>query len=134
MSPWELTWLLWRDSATLHEEERESLATITARLPAIAELQTLIHAFLDMLWGKEIAAVREWLDLARACGVRDLNVFAESLARDQAALEAAVRLPWSQGPVEGIINKTKLVKRQMYGRAPFLTLRSRILLAFDHQQ
>lgn len=86
-----------------------------------------------MLWGKEITAVREWLDLARACGVRDLNVFAESLARDQAALEAAVRLPWSQGPVEGIINKIKLVKRQMYGRASFPTLRSRILLAFNHQ-
>ncbi len=87
-----------------------------------------------MLWGKRIAAVREWLDLALASEVHDLNVFAQSLARDQAALEAAVMSPWSQGPVEGIINKIKLVKRQMYGRASFSTLRSRILLAFDHQQ
>ncbi len=130
----DLAWLIWRDPMTLHEEENESLATVAARLSAIAEVQTLIHAFLDMLWGKRIAAVREWLDLALGCEVHDLNVFAQSLARDQAALEAAVMLPWSQGPVEGIINKIKLVKRQMYGRASFSTLRSRILLAFDHQQ
>jgi transposase len=133
VSPQELTWLLWRDPTTLHEEEREGLATLTAALPAIAELQVLIHAFKALLWSKETIAVQEWLDLARTCNVRDLSVFAESLALDQAALEAAVVLPWSQGPVEGMINKIKLIKRQMYGRASFPTLRRRILLAFDHQ-
>ncbi len=131
-SPLEFTWLMWRDPATLHDEEKESLAAVTARLPAIAEVQALIQAFLDMFC-QRIVAVREWLDLALATKAHDLQVFAESLGRDQRALEAAVMLPWSQVPVEGIVNKIKLIKRQMYGLASFPILRNRILLAFDHQ-
>lgn len=73
LSPRDLAWLIWRDPMTLHEEEKESQATVAARLPAIAEVQTLIHAFLDMLWGKRFAAVREWLDLALASEVHDLK-------------------------------------------------------------
>ncbi|TSA81434.1 transposase [Deinococcus detaillensis] len=47
--------------------------------------------------------------------------------------ETAATLPWSQGPVEGVVNKIKLIKRQVYGRAGFCTLRSMVLFAFEHQ-
>ncbi|WP_169389553.1 transposase [Deinococcus aquatilis] len=46
------------------------------------------------------------------------------------ALAAAITLSWSNGPVEGIVNEIKRIKRQMYGRASFETLRARILTAF----
>jgi len=42
--------------------------------------------------------------------------------------EAAIRLPWSNGQAEGQINRLKLVKRQMYGRANFDLLKLRFLL------
>ena len=42
-------------------------------------------------------------------------------------LEAALRLPWSTGPVEGLITKLKLVKRTMYGRAGLPLLRARLV-------
>jgi transposase len=45
------------------------------------------------------------------------------------ALKAALLLPWSNGPVEGIVNKIKLIKRQAYGRASFQLLRQRVLMA-----
>jgi transposase len=38
-------------------------------------------------------------------------------------------MPWSSGQAEGQINKLKLIKRQMYGRASFNLLRRRVLLA-----
>jgi transposase len=38
-------------------------------------------------------------------------------------------MPWSSGQAEGQINKLKLIKRQMYGRASFNLLRHRVLLA-----
>jgi transposase len=38
-------------------------------------------------------------------------------------------LPWSNGPLEGFVNKIKTIKRQMYGRASFPMLRQRVLLA-----
>jgi transposase len=43
--------------------------------------------------------------------------FASRVAKDEAAVRAAISLPWSNGQTEGQITKLKLVKRQMYGRA-----------------
>jgi len=51
------------------------------------------------------------------------------LPQDEAAVGAALTMPWSSGQAEGQINKLKLIKRQMYGRASFNLLRRRVLLA-----
>ena len=48
--------------------------------------------------------------------------------REEALFEAALRLPYSTGPVEGNINRLKLIKRSGYGRASFDLLRLRVLV------
>ena len=57
--------------------------------------------------------------------------FAAKLRQDLAAVEAAVTSPWSQGQVEGQVNRLKFVKRSMYGRAKFDLLRQRVLYRPD---
>lgn len=57
----------------------------------------------------------------------DLVGFARRLRQDYSAAVAAVRYNWSQGPIEGHINRLKMLKRHMYGRASFPLLRRRIL-------
>ena len=42
-------------------------------------------------------------------------------------MKAAISLPWSNGQVEGHVNRLKMLKRQMYGRAGFELLKSRVL-------
>ncbi len=64
---------------------------------------------------------------AIASGLPELKRFCEGLERDKAAVLAAIQLPWSNGQVEGQVHRLKLIKRQMYGRAGFLLLRSRVL-------
>ena len=54
--------------------------------------------------------------------------FATGLTADLAAVTAGLSLPFSSGPVEGNVNRIKMIKRQMYGRAGFDLLRKRILL------
>jgi transposase len=44
-------------------------------------------------------------------------------------MRAALSEPWSSGQVEGQVNRLKLLKRQMYGRAKFDLLRQRVLNA-----
>lgn len=44
-------------------------------------------------------------------------------------VRAAVTLDWSNGPVEGQINRLKMLKRTMYGRAGLDLLGRRFLLA-----
>ncbi|GLU48656.1 hypothetical protein Nans01_30070 [Nocardiopsis ansamitocini] len=65
----------------------------------------------------------------RGSGLRALRVFTEGLIRGQDAVRAGLSLPWSSGPVEGNVNRIKMLKRQMYGRAGFVLLRKRVLLA-----
>jgi len=52
---------------------------------------------------------------------------AAGLQSDAAAVRAALEQPWSNGPVEGQVNRLKFLKRQMYGRAGFDLLRARVL-------
>nr|WP_263499467.1 transposase [Sphingobium sp. 3R8] len=56
-----------------------------------------------------------------------LASLARGLKRDIGAVQAALTLPWSTGPVEGKINKLKLIKRSMYGRAGLELLRARVM-------
>ena len=51
-----------------------------------------------------------------------------------AAVKAGVTLPWSSGPVEGHINRLKMVKRHMFGRARLDLLSRRFVGAPDEGQ
>jgi transposase len=53
--------------------------------------------------------------------------FASSVSNDRASVHAAIVQPWSKGQTEGQINKLKLVKRQMYGRAKIDLLQARLI-------
>ena len=52
---------------------------------------------------------------------------AQGLCQDKATVKNAVKLFWSNGPVEGQVNRLKMLKRSMYGRAGFPLLRVRVL-------
>jgi len=70
-----------------------------------------------------------WIEGARDSGIGELQRFAAGLVADHAAVQAGLTLTWSNGQVEGQVNRLKLLKRQMYGRANFDLLRQRILHA-----
>jgi transposase len=71
-------------------------------------------------------ALDAWVVSARGTA---LDAFARGIERDRNAVAAALSEPWSTGPVEGQINRLKLLKRSMYGRANDSLLRSRVLAA-----
>ena len=64
---------------------------------------------------------------AAATKIHALQQFVRTLRRDLGAVEGAVRERWSNGPVEGQINRLKMLRRQMYGRAGVGLLRARLL-------
>ncbi len=66
---------------------------------------------------------------ARDSTIRQLQSFAKRLGDDYAAVRAAVTLAWSNGQTEGQVNRLKIIKRQMYGRANLDLLGRRFLLA-----
>ncbi len=82
-----------------------------------------------MMWEREAAGLDTWLDRAEASGQADVRGFAGSIRRDYAAVKAALTLPFSNGPVEGQVNRLKILQRQIYGRAKSELLRKRVLYA-----
>jgi transposase len=65
--------------------------------------------------------------LVRRCQFGGVVRFASGLKKDLSAVSAAVETSWSTGQVESQINRLKMIKRQMYGRAGFELLRARVL-------
>src|SRR6266700_3876358 len=68
-----------------------------------------------------------WLSSVEASHLPELESFAKGIQQDKAAVQAGLTLPWSTGPVEGHVNRLKLIKRSMYGRAKLPLLRARVL-------
>lgn len=73
-------------------------------------------------------ALSRWIVQVRAVDLPHLHAFTRGLERDLDAVIAALTLPYSNGPTEGVNTKTKRIARQMHGRAGFTLLRHRILL------
>jgi transposase len=95
--------------------------------PAMAQAYTLSQAFLALVRERRGEALEAWITETTASGIEALTRFAQGLREDLAAVTAGLTLPWSNGPVEGHVNRLKLLKRQGYGRAGFALLRHRVL-------
>ena len=89
----------------------------------------LAQQFVRMIQAREAEGFNPWLEAIEMSDVADLRSFASELRRERKAVEAALTLPYSNGQTEGQINKLKLIKRSMYGRANFDLLRQRFLNA-----
>ena len=84
--------------------------------------------FISMVYARKPEGLDPWIERTQASGVpRELPSFGSVVKSDYAAVRAALTLPWSNGQVEGQVNRLKLIKRQMYGRAKFDLLRQRVL-------
>ncbi|WP_460775986.1 transposase [Nocardiopsis nanhaiensis] len=70
-----------------------------------------------------------WMERASQAPISELGSFAAGLGRDRDAAIAGLSLPYSSGVVEGHVNRLKMLKRQMYGRAKPDLLRKRVLAA-----
>jgi transposase len=111
----------------LTAEERSYVARLCEQTPSIALAYTLTQDFAAMVRDRLGQQLDGWLAKAKDSGVKELAAYARGLESDYAAVAAGLRLPWSNGQTEGQVNKLKLVKRQMYGRANFDLLRLRVL-------
>jgi transposase len=123
-----LAWLLVRDPESLTDVEAVVLAHVRQDAE-VAALHELARSYTRMVREKRAGDLDGWLIACRASGIGTLVTFGEGLHQDRAAVRAALEEPWSGGQAEGQINRLKMLKRQMYGRAGFDLLRKRVLCA-----
>ena len=110
--------------------QAETLARIEAACPEMTALATLIRDFAALLVPDpgNATRLRAWITAARAADLPSVHAFTRGLDLDIQAATAALTMPYHNGRTDGVNTKTKMIKRQMYGRAGFTLLRHRILL------
>jgi transposase len=110
--------------------QQETLARIGAACPEMTALAGLVSGSAALLVPDpgNAARLRDWITTARAADLPHVHAFTRGLDLDIQAVTAALTLPFHNGRTEGVNTKTKMIKRQMYGRAGFALLRHRILL------
>jgi transposase len=119
-------WLL-KPTQELTPDQEAFITQLCAISTEIQEVRTLSHAFVQMLQERHAGGLLTWLENAEQSAVSELHSFATGIRQDEAAVTGALTYEWSNGQVEGQINKLKLLKRQMYGRAKLDLLRVRML-------
>ena len=122
------SWIL-TPPGKLADADRAALAQITARCPELSATRELVRDFADMLCHRHGECLEAWAAQAESSPVSELRSFSKGLRKDWAAVTAGLTVPYSSGPVEGHVNRIKMIKRQMYGRAKPDLLRKRVLLA-----
>ena len=130
IAPRKATQILLTNPENLPGDQRETAGRLSAACPEMKALARLTGKFAALLDPDPANEDRlpEWIADARAAGLPHLHSFTRGLELDIKAATAAVTLPHHNGRTEGVNNKTKMLKRQMFGRAGFELLRHRILL------
>lgn len=127
LSPRQAAWLLVTPENQLNESKQQYKTALLTSYPYIAELATLSTQFIEMITEQKTEMFFSWIEKAKESDIRGLKRFAQKLEEDADAVHAALEYDWSNGQVEGQVNRLKTIKRLMYGRANFDLLRLRVL-------
>jgi transposase len=127
LSASQATWLFFRKEEDLKAEEQENLRQLRQVSPNLETAYQLVKEFLHMVRELTGERLEEWLGKVEASHLQAFQPFVTGVHQDKDAVLAGLTLPWSNGPVEGQVNRLKLMKRSMYGQAELDLLKLRVL-------
>lgn len=109
-------------------EEEKALQKIVNEFNELKKIKELLQSFQHLMKKRQdISFIEKWVEAAGQTGIKEVNQFIRYLRSDWSAVTNALVYPWSNGLVEGHVNRIKMIKRQMYGRANFDLLRKKVL-------
>lgn len=115
----EALWLIARPFDDLEADERADLSEVCQSSPQLVILHSLIQSFGQIVRKQEGHRLQDWKKQVSESGIAEVQRFVKGLERDKEAVLAGLTLQYSNGQVEGQVNKLKLIKRMGYGRASF---------------
>jgi transposase len=123
-----LAWLLLKSDIGREPDEQKVIDRLLEDCEPVRAATELVFQFKQILPKRHSELLLQWIERASQPDVADeIKTFAEGLLRDWPSVKVAVELPWSNARAEGHVNRIKLIKRKMYGRANFDLLRIRVL-------
>jgi transposase len=124
---WRLLGYFSKTDTDLRQKQTQFVEHLCQLCREVKTVQELARRFTRMVKERCSSDLDAWLAEAKASRLGELKSFAKSLLQDYAAVGEALTSEYSNGQVEGQVNRLKLIKRSMYGRARFDLLRARVL-------
>ena len=121
----ELVKLLLSDCQTLNNKDKWLLNRVIA-VPEIAHIYAFATRFQAMIRERDPTRFDTWIADMHGSKIRSVDHFVRGIKQDYPAIRAALTYSWSNGQTEGQVNRLKLLKRQMYGRAKLDLLKKRL--------
>lgn len=123
-----LSWLLLKDDIISDTGEKALIEELRKNCEPIRVASDLARSFGDAVRKHDICGLTAWVGEALQTIIcKEVKGFAKGLLRNWSEVRAAIKLPWSNGRTEGHVQRVKLIKRKMYGRAKLDLLRIRVL-------
>jgi transposase len=123
----EATGLILKREENRDKTDKQQIAKLRKPHKELAEAIQLTQEFAQLVRQRQGEELKSWLERAAASCLRPFQCFANSLQEDVEAVKAGLTLRWRTGPVEGQINRLKMLKWQMFGRANIDLLKLRVL-------
>ncbi len=127
LSASQATRLFFRRPEDFKPEDQEHLQQLRQANPSLEVTYQLVEEFLHMVRERTGAQLDAWLEKVEASHLPAFQTFVTGVQKDKDAVLAGLTLPWSNGPLEGNVNRLKLIKRSMYGRVDIDLLKLRVL-------
>jgi len=111
---------------------RDGEAQLLTELAKVCEpihvASDLARSFITAVRERDMNMLTAWTESAsQVTASKEMNGFAQGLVRNWSEVKAAIQLPWSNGRTEGHVNRLKLIKRKMFGRAKLDLLKIRVM-------
>jgi len=106
---------------------QEQFERICNENPCFEKIHNIIWEFKGILAGKNVEELDKWKEKAKKLDIPEIDSFVCGLERDLDAVKNAIKYEYNNGLAEGSVNKLKVIKRIMYGRCSFETLRTKTL-------
>lgn len=114
----QVTWMLMRPER-LSDEQQSIVEKLCQLFPAIETAKEMAQEFIRIVLERLLERFNWWLRAATQSRLKEFVSFARGLSEDYEAVKNALFYEWSNGQLEGQVNRLKLIKRMMYGRAKF---------------
>lgn len=118
---------LFRPVSDIKNMEENKFLCFCKQYPLFNTILGLVSLFKDIFIQNKPELLNKWIAKARITGIEELISFTNGIERDYEAVVNAICLPYSNGLAEGSVNKIKVIKRVMYGRCSFKTLKSKTI-------
>lgn len=129
LTPRRVSYLVVKRQENRNREEQDLVEKLKTQHRDLATAIELADEFLQLLRQRQGGTFEAWLLKVMKSAFKPFQAFAEGLLDDYDAVKASITSSVSNGVVEGLNNRLKMLKRQMYGRAGLELLNKRFILA-----